>query len=313
MSAVSSKLVGAVQQHFNVGAAREAIIPVPPLPVQRAIVHILGTLDDKIELNRKMNETLEQMARALFKSWFVDFDPVRAKAAGQKPFRMDEETAKVFPDGFEESELGPIPRGWSVGTLGQVARMEARGVTPMDEPEATWEHYSIPAYDASGRPALDIGASIKSNKYFVPSNAVLLSKLNPATPRVWLVSVKDLKRAVCSTELLPLLPRLPESRSFLYGLLTSTAFSAAVEERASGSTGSRQRALPGVVLDIKLPLPRLSEIRPFEHAASALLGIRQSNIEHSEALYRLRDTLLPRLLSGELRIRDAERFVSEVT
>lgn len=93
-------------------------IPLPPLPVQREIAHILGSLDDKIDLNRRMNATLESMARALFKSWFVDFDPVRAKAEGRQPDGMDAETAALFPDSFEDSELGEIPAGWGVGTLG---------------------------------------------------------------------------------------------------------------------------------------------------------------------------------------------------
>ena len=86
------------------------------LDEQRAIAHILGTLDDKIELNRRMNETLEAMARALFKSWFVDFDPVRAKAEGRDT-GLPREIADLFPDGFEESELGEVPRGWQVGGI----------------------------------------------------------------------------------------------------------------------------------------------------------------------------------------------------
>ena len=89
---------------------------IPPLDEQRAIAHILGTLDDKIELNRRMNETLEAMARALFKSWFVDFDPVRAKAEGRDP-GLAKPFADLFPDSFEDSELGEIPKGWEVGTV----------------------------------------------------------------------------------------------------------------------------------------------------------------------------------------------------
>ena len=89
-------------------------IPSPPLPEQKRIAHVLGTLDDKIELNRRMNATLEAMSRAIFKSWFVDFDPVRQKAAGKQPVGMDAETAALFPDSFEDSELGEVPTGWEV-------------------------------------------------------------------------------------------------------------------------------------------------------------------------------------------------------
>ena len=97
-------------------------MPLPPLPEQRAIAHILGSLDDKIELNRRMNETLEAIARALFKSWFVDFDPVRAKAEGRQPAGMDAATAALFPDSFEQSEMGEMPRGWRVGTAWRCRR-----------------------------------------------------------------------------------------------------------------------------------------------------------------------------------------------
>ena len=117
---VDSHLVGAVQQHFNVGSARTMLMQLPPLPEQRAIAHILGTLDDKIELNRRMNETLEAMARALFKSWFVDFDPVRAKAQGRDP-GPPPALAALFPDSFEDSELGEIPKGWEVRSLDAIA------------------------------------------------------------------------------------------------------------------------------------------------------------------------------------------------
>ena len=113
---VAAHLVGAVQQHFNVGSARTMRLLLPDIEEQRAIAHILGTLDDKIELNRRMSETLEAMARALFKSWFVDFDPVRAKAEGRDP-GLPEPIADLFPDSFEDSELGEIPRGWKVGTV----------------------------------------------------------------------------------------------------------------------------------------------------------------------------------------------------
>jgi type I restriction enzyme S subunit len=105
----------------NLAYLRSFPILLPPLPVQREIAHILGSLDDKIELNRRMNATLESMARALFRSWFVDFDPVRAKAEGRQPEGMDAETAALFPDSFEDSALGEIPAGWRVLPLDQIA------------------------------------------------------------------------------------------------------------------------------------------------------------------------------------------------
>jgi len=98
------------------------LVRLPPLAEQRTIAGILGALDDKIELNRRMNETLEAMARAIFTSWFVDFDPVRAKMEGRQPFGMDTDTAALFPDSFVDSAIGPMPRGWTIGTVADLAR-----------------------------------------------------------------------------------------------------------------------------------------------------------------------------------------------
>ena len=109
---------GSVLRHFGPSHLRHMTAVLPPLPEQKRIAHILGTLDDKIELNRRMCQTLEEMARALFKSWFVDFDPVRAKAEGRQPAGMDAATAALFPDSFVDSKLGPIPEGWEVRSLG---------------------------------------------------------------------------------------------------------------------------------------------------------------------------------------------------
>ncbi len=121
---------GAAQQNLNGQIIKQFRLPFPPLPEQRAIARVLGALDDKIELNRRMNETLEALARALFQSWFVDFDPVRAKSEGRQPEGMDAETAALFPGSFEASELGEIPAGWRLGKLGEVMNSPRRGVDP---------------------------------------------------------------------------------------------------------------------------------------------------------------------------------------
>jgi type I restriction enzyme, S subunit len=132
-------LIKEYMESFNAGGSRRAItkghiesfsVLLPPLPEQQDIAHILGSLDDKIELNRQMNETLEGIARALFQSWFVDFDPVRAKMAGRQPYGMDAETAALFPDGFEDSVLGEIPRGWKSGDIEDIADNPRLSVQP---------------------------------------------------------------------------------------------------------------------------------------------------------------------------------------
>jgi hypothetical protein len=120
---------GSAQPSLNRNYVHPIPVTVPPVPEQRAIAHVLGSLDDTIELNRQMNKTLEAMAQAIFKSWFVGFDPVRAKAEGRQPVRMDAATAALFPDSFEESASGEIPRGWRVGTLGEVAVINGLSIT----------------------------------------------------------------------------------------------------------------------------------------------------------------------------------------
>jgi type I restriction enzyme S subunit len=126
--------VGAVFESLRCADTPEFVIPVPPVAEQQAIAHILGTLDDKIELNRKTNETLEAMAKALFKSWFVDFDPVRAKAEG-RPTGLPDEISELFPDSFENSDLGEIPRGWRVAPVGEVVECVGGSTPSTSEPD----------------------------------------------------------------------------------------------------------------------------------------------------------------------------------
>ncbi len=189
---------------------------------QRAIAHILGSLDDKIELNRRMNQTLEAMARAIFKSWFVDFDPVRAKAEG-RPTGLPDDIAALFPDSFEDSELGEIPKGWEVGTVYDFATLKTQTVHPNSKPEKTWLHYSIPSFDEGKRPVGELGKDIKSAKYVVPFNSVLASKLNPQFPRVWLPDVQDKHFSICSTEFMPFVPVVESWRPYLFEMLKSQA------------------------------------------------------------------------------------------
>ena len=127
---IKNQTIGTSVPGFNLGQLRSLKICLPPLPEQRAIARILGSLDDKIEANRRMNETREAMARTLFKSWFVDFDPVRARTEGRAPAGMDAETAALFPDGFEEQEGQMVPRGWRLGRLEEIAENPRRVVDP---------------------------------------------------------------------------------------------------------------------------------------------------------------------------------------
>ena len=306
-----------VQRFINVGAVFESLrcadvpnfeLPIPPLPEQRAIASILGALDDKIDLNRRMNETLEAMARAIFKSWFVDFDPVRAKAEGKQPFGMDADTAALFPDRLVDSEIGPIPEGWEVTTVGELVRHDKTSLKPEDEPETLYLHYSIPAFDSGQNPTLDRGDSIKSSKFIVPEDGVLVSKLNPRIPRVWLPDPPGDHQAICSTELLVLRPHDLQNRMLIYVLFNQSSTRERLTEYAAGTSGSHQRVKPNDILGIQLAFDARTANKIADELNS-IGGLLLTNRSESRTLAELRDLLLPKLLSGEIRVKDAEKAV----
>lgn len=287
------------------------IVALPPLPIQRRIASILGSLDDKIESNRRMNRTLERMAQALFKSWFIDFDPVKAKAAGRDP-GLPAHLAALFPDCLEDSELGPIPKGWVVGPLSEVATLQTKTVQPGKRPETLWEHYSIPAFDEGRQPKWERGGTIKSGKYAVPLNSVLASKMNPRFPRIWLPEIMDSGMAICSTEFMPFVPVQENWRPFLYELIKSPAVQEEIRSRVSGSTGSRQRVKPKEIAIIPVIIPKSDIINAFCDIVGRMHKKLLGNRRNSISLAQIRDTLLPKLLSGELEVPEAEGLVEEM-
>ena len=238
---------------INVGAVFDSLrcadipnfeIPLPPLAEQKAIAAVLGALDDKIELNRRMNATLEAMARALFQSWFVDFDPVRAKLDGRQPPAFDRATADLFPNGFEDSELGHIPKGWTVGSVGDLCTLSRTALNPADFPGEMFDHFSLPAFDEGRTPKAELGSTIMSNKLVVTPNCVLLSKLNPHIPRIWLPYLRATRPSICSTEFMVACSKAGISREYLFSLFTSSAFGSVYGTLVTGTTGSHQRIRP---------------------------------------------------------------------
>ncbi|MFN4021890.1 MAG: restriction endonuclease subunit S [Hydrogenophilus thermoluteolus] len=316
---------------LNRNAAHARRILVPHLPEQRAIARILGTLDDKIELNRRMNETLEAMAQALFKSWFVDFDPVVVNAikadnpipdkfaaraayyrANPDALGLPEDILRLFPARFVDSELGPTPEGWEVGPLSKIANLHTETATPSQEPEAIWEYYSIPAFDEGRMPKHEHGKNIKSGKYRVPAKAVLVSKLNPQFPRVWLPDVIDETRAVCSTEFLPFVPCKSQWHPITYEILRSNSVQEKIRSSATGSTGSRQRVKPKAVAELNIVLASERLLDTFSGWIAPIHNRLLLNKNESRTLVGLRDTILPKLISGELRVPDVEKILEEV-
>jgi|SRR5579871_544117 len=275
----------------------------PPPEEQEAIGHILGTLDEKIELNRRMNETLEAMARALFKSWFVDFDPVRAKAEGRDP-DLPKHIADLFPDSFENSELGEIPTGWGIGRFGDAVEHIRDQENPLSSPDALFQHFSIPAFDEGQIPKREHGQRIKSLKWRVANGTVLLSKLNPEIERVWLIDARPSERSVCSTEFLVLKPRSPFTRSFVYCLARSPLFRQQIEGLVTGTSKSHQRAQVESILQLPVVIPAPPVVSAFDRGADSLLARTLECRRESSILVALRDTMLPKLISGELSVRD---------
>lgn len=298
---VLASATGSTVRHTSPGRMGEYIFSIPPLPIQRQIASILSAFDDKIELNRQMNRTLEQMARALFKSWFVDFDPVRAKMRGEQPAGMDAETAALFPDRLVEVEGKEVPEGWELRTIGDLAIQTKEQINPADQPEAMFAHFSIPAFDANNQPALELGIEIKSNKFIVPNGVILVSKLNPSIPRIWDTdAIEDADLSVCSTEFIPLLPRHPVFYPFLLLTLKSETFSKSLADQASGTSNSHQRVKPADILNAPAVSPIGSVIAAFGGLTISILESMKYSLRESAQLVSTRDALLPRLLAGEV-------------
>jgi len=287
------------------------LIPLPPLPEQRAIAHILGTLDDKIELNRRMSETLEAMARALFKAWFVDFEPVRAKLAGrwqagQSLPGLPAHLYHLFPDRLVDSELGEIPEGWKVGTLGNVAENPRRSVQPNsippDTPYIALEHMPRRCIALS-----DWGTAegIESNKFEFRKGEILFGKLRPYFHKVGVAPVDG----VCSTDIVVVCPRTPHWFAFVLCVVSSDDF---VEFTNAGSTGTKMpRTSWADMARYEIALPPDALAQAFNAIVRRQVDRLIAAVHESRTLAALRDALLPKLISGEIRVKDAERFLKE--
>ena len=281
-------------------------LDVPPPSEQRAIAHVLGTLDDKIELNRRMSETLEAMARALFKSWFVDFDPVRAKMDGRDP-GLPKEIADLFPSRMVESELGEIPEGWEAGILGDVAEHPRRGIQPdevaPDTPYIALEHMPKQCIALSEWGTAD---GLESNKFQFKKGEILFGKLRPYFHKVGVAPTDG----VCSTDIVVVAPRSKEWLGVVLGHVSSGAF---IEYTNAGSTGTKMpRTSWHDMARYPIALPPEPLAVTFTRLLQPSVERIVAGIHESHALATLRDTLLPKLISGELCVEDAERVLEGV-
>lgn len=277
---LKAKETGTTVTGIKQSELREVLVDYPSYNVQKQITSILSSLDEKIELNRCINENLEQQAQALFKSWFVDFEPFK-----------DEK--------FVDSEFGMIPEGWKIVETNKFMRISKESINPTKNPNRLYTHYSIPAFDEASLPILQYGNEIKSNKQKVLDNMTLVSKLNPRIKRVWFID-KACENAICSTEFIPYLS-LNNSPYFLYCYLNSDIFYDSIMSTVNGATGSHQRFQANDTLKYLFPYNE-EVIYKFNVIVSGILKQRSRLIKENQKLSQLRDTLLPRLMSGELRL-----------
>lgn len=293
---------GAAQPTLNAQQMGAFEFDLPPLAEQREIASILGALDDKIELNRKMNATLEAMARVLFRSWFVDFDPVRAKAAGREPSGMDAETAKLFPREFVESELGYIPKGWSVGTVADCGDV-ITGKTPSKAESANFgvQYPFIKIPDMHGQLWIsdtqdglsELGHRSQPNK-LVPPRSIAVSCI--AT--VGLVSLVRFPSHT-NQQINTVVPKVQSSWPWLLYAMRDLA--PQLEARAAGGSVTKNLN-KGQFETIPLVLPGDAVTAAFERNVKSLLDMAMQRHDEVTRLESLRDELLPQLLSRSVDI-----------
>ena len=257
---------GTTIQNVPLKGLRESIISLPPLDEQRRIASILSSLDDKIDLLHRENATLEQMAETMFRQWFV-----------------------------EESK-----EEWEEGTIVDFAKHCKDSINPQKHPDTVFLHYSIPAYDDGKKPTTETGENIQSNKYLVPSNCILFSKLNPhKDKRVWLMLNDVSDNAICSTEFQIVKPIKPEYLYFLYGWLTNKENYDEIASGVGGTSGSHQRIDPKSVFSFNCPNVDSDTIRNYNNKVEPLFFKIRNNQKQIQTLIQTRDELLPRLMGGE--------------
>ena len=245
---------GSVREMFDWEEFCRIEFPLPSIEEQNEIVKGYNTITNRIELKQKINDNLEATAQAIYRSWFIDCEP------------------------FELNNEG-FPVGWVKTTLDKKLTISTQSVNPQKlKDEYVW-HYSIPAYDDDHLPTLDIPSSILSNKYLVPDNAILVSKLNPDSRRIWR-TISCFENAICSTEFIVFSPKITNHRAFYYLMFNSKNFIDFLVSNATGSTNSRMRVKPSLSLDYEFLCPDNSVIDEFCDIVEPLLvEIEKNNLE----------------------------------
>lgn len=248
---------------------KRMMVSYPSLEKQQAIISVLTAIDSKIQANTEINDNLEQQAQA------------------------------IYHERFETVSPNDLPSDWRIVTLGEVATISNKSFNPLKEPEILLEHYSIPAFDEARFPVFELSTSIKSNKFIIDASCFMISKLNPTTKRVWKPYCLT-GNAVCSTEFIVYKAKDQSITDFLYSVIDSGSFSDFMCSHVTGSTGSRQRTTPSDTLSYELILPSEDELAEFQSLVSPMYAQMRINAIENDKLKRLRDSLLPKLMSGEI-------------
>ncbi len=290
--------------YVSLTAQRTLEVLLPPIEVQRKLGLLLRGFDDKIELDRRNNETLKTIARVIFKSWFIDFDPVREKAEGKKPFGMDDETAALFPSNFEDSELGAVPKGWSINTIGEMANVVG-GSTPSTKEPAYWcgEYHFVTPKDMSNLKApFILGSERRITKEglecissgLLPVGTLLLSSRAP----IGYLAIADVPVSI-NQGIIAMIPNGNLPSSFL--LFWTESNIDTILNNANGTTF--QEISKSNFRPIKMVVPSREVVERFEAIVAPLNALIVNNLKEISTLTTLRDTLLLKLLSREAHLK----------
>jgi type I restriction enzyme, S subunit len=295
---------GTTMPSLNQGVVERIPIPLPPLEIQKKIASILGALDDKIELNRRMNATLETIAQTLFKSWFVDFDPVKAKAAGLEPEGLDADTAVLFPSSFQTSSQQEIPEGWTVAELSEICEINPTRKLPRIGLAPYLDMGNMPI---KGSRAIDwYDREIGSGAKFINGDT-LFARITPCLENGKTAYVDFLENGQVgwgSTEYIVMRPKHPFPLQYAYILARDENFRSHAVQSMTGSSG-RQRASAEALGRYSIAIPTTAILEKYGEILNSFFEIIKSRDEESKVLATTRDSLLPKLLSGEV---DAARI-----
>ncbi|HBC3383070.1 TPA: restriction endonuclease subunit S [Vibrio parahaemolyticus] len=289
---------GSVQGYTNIPTVKGLPLPVPSIAVQKKIAKVLQSLDRKIAVNQQTNQTLEAMAQAIFKSWFVDFDPVKAKMRGEQPEGMDEATASLFPEKLVESELGLIPEGWDVGTLSDVAKYcSARTKTDT----ITLENYISTENMLAEKKGVTAASKLPTAKTVAAykSGDILVSNIRPYFKKIWLAEGSGGR----SNDVLGFESVRANTESYLMNVLYQDTF---FEYMTRTSKGAKMpRGDKTAIMNWEMAVPPVELREAFSAIVDKFYQLIPQNRAQNATLESLRDTLLPKLLSGELSLTDS--------